>query len=135
MAFFFCYMNIIHLLMLTLWTHNGKMLLKKGRWMLTVNRTKLSSKDRDVETRFTVGLWSPCGWSSSMYVYLQGQGVWWGGSGMLPAASMQWVLLCWSTDPLQKCLCLPCDPPTVASQVPCQGFLPSILLSPPFFYT
>ena len=43
--------------------------------MLTVNRTKLSSKDRDVETRFTVGLWSPCGWSSSMYVYLQGQGV------------------------------------------------------------
>ena len=38
--FFLGCTNIIHLLTLTLWTHNGKMLPQRGRWMLTINRTK-----------------------------------------------------------------------------------------------
>ena len=36
-----------------------------------------------------------------------------------------------ATDQLQQCLRFPCDTPTVASQAPCQGSFPGILLSPP----
>lgn len=49
-------MNSIHILKLTwLWTHNGKMLLTIRRWVLPINRAKLSSKERDVGNYFTAG--------------------------------------------------------------------------------